>query len=170
MVAVTDGVVGGPSPLSANLLFAALLLFLALDVVAVRIATGAWRRTRSKQDNFTYWIIQATQGLGLAVALGAPRWLPGLDIGGPTAATVAPAPRSGSHTRPVSLLAAIDWHPDSEVTTMKTLGCEIWVPLCAGSSSGESQLAPRSSGASDPFPITFTLLANSAAGEPDGQS
>ncbi|HEX2784345.1 MAG TPA: hypothetical protein VHN36_12235, partial [Ilumatobacteraceae bacterium] len=59
--------------------------------VAVRLATGAWRRTRSKQDNFTYWIIQATQGLGLAVALGAPRWLPGLDIGGPTAATVAPA-------------------------------------------------------------------------------
>jgi protein-S-isoprenylcysteine O-methyltransferase Ste14 len=91
VVAVTDGVVGGPSRLSADLLFAALLLFVALDVVAVRLATGAWRRTRSKQDNFTYWIIQATQGLGLAVALGAPRWLPGLDIGGPTAATVAPA-------------------------------------------------------------------------------
>jgi protein-S-isoprenylcysteine O-methyltransferase Ste14 len=91
MTGVTDGVVGGPSPLSANLLFAALLVFLALDVVAVRAATGAWLRTRSKQDNFTYWIIQASQGVGLGLALGAPRWLPGLDIGGPNAATVAPA-------------------------------------------------------------------------------
>ena len=91
MVAATDWVVGGPSPLSADVLFGVLLLFLVLDAVAVRAATGAWRRARSKQDNFTYWIIQATQGLGLAVALLAPRWLPGLDIGGPTAATVVPA-------------------------------------------------------------------------------
>jgi protein-S-isoprenylcysteine O-methyltransferase Ste14 len=76
--------------MSSNLLFGALVLFLVLDAVAVRAATGAWRRARSKQDNFTYWIIQATQGLGLGVALLAPRWLPSLDIGGPIAATVVP--------------------------------------------------------------------------------
>jgi protein-S-isoprenylcysteine O-methyltransferase Ste14 len=90
MVAASDWVVGGPSRVSSNLLFGSLVLFLVLDAVAVRAATGAWRRARSKQDNFTYWIIQATQGLGLGVALLAPRWLPRLDIGGPIAATVVP--------------------------------------------------------------------------------
>ena len=81
---VTDaGVSGGPSPASVKLLLGALFVFLALDVVAVRIATGAWRRSRSRDDKFTYWIIQLAQGLGLAVALLAPRWFPGLDMAFP---------------------------------------------------------------------------------------
>jgi hypothetical protein len=49
MIVARVWVVSGPSQLSADLLFAALLTFLVLDVFAVRMATGDWRRIRSNR-------------------------------------------------------------------------------------------------------------------------
>jgi protein-S-isoprenylcysteine O-methyltransferase Ste14 len=72
---------GGPSQTTASLLLIALVSLFAVDAITVRRAQrGRATGTGLAQDRRTYWVIQAGQIAGLAVALFAPRVVPALNI------------------------------------------------------------------------------------------
>jgi protein-S-isoprenylcysteine O-methyltransferase Ste14 len=71
---------GGPTDLAATVTAVAMIAFFLADAIAVRRFGGGGRRF-GRADRGTYLWIEVTVIAAILVALYAPRWVPGLDVG-----------------------------------------------------------------------------------------